>query len=453
MALEVVILAAGKGKRMHSKKPKVLHTIANKPLLQHVIEQSQQVSAAKIHVVFGHQGELVQSAIDEPNINWVHQQQQLGTGHAVLQALEYIEPANDVLVLVSDIPLLQSAQLEQLINQAEGSDLTLLTAEVDNPFGLGRIVYQDGQISAIVEEKDATDSQRQIKEINSGVMICKAQHLQRWLPALKATNAQGEFYLTDIVSFALNENLKISKHMVDNAAEVQGINDLIQLEAAERAYQLRQVESLMAKGLIVKDKHRIDIRGQLICGQDIEVEPNVIFEGKVLIEDNVIIGANCIIKDSTISTGAVIHPNSIIEGATVGSQASVGPFARLRAGSELGMSSKVGNFVEVKKAQLGDGAKASHLSYVGDAVIGQNVNIGAGTITCNYDGVNKHQTIIGDEAFIGSGTQLVAPIEVGAGATIGAGTTLRRNAPQGELTLTASPQRTIKEWQRPKKHY
>ena len=449
MALEVVILAAGKGTRMHSNKAKVLHCIANKSLLKQVVDAARSLDdVEKIHVVYGHQGEKVKQAIEGEQINWVHQAEQLGTGHAVLQAMEFVNRENDVLILYADVPLLSKETLSNLIKQALKSDLTILTAQLDNPFGLGRIIYQNQKIVAIVEEKDANDEQKQLQEINSGVMICNAKLLQRWLPSLKSNNAQGELYLTDVVALAVNEFLIVDKYKTFDPMEIQGINDLLQLEKVEREYQVRKVRDLMRKGLTVKDLNRIDIRGRLQCGHDNIVDVNVVFEGEVTIENDVYIAPNCIIRNSTIQNGAIIHENTIIDGSIVGEHAQVGPFARLRPGSELGTKSKVGNFVEMKKTKLGDGSKASHLSYIGDAIVGENVNIGAGTITCNYDGVNKHQTIIEDGAFIGSGTQLVAPVTVGAKATIGAGTTLRRNAPDEQLTLSLAAQKTIKDWQR-----
>ncbi len=448
MALEVVILAAGKGTRMHSSKAKVLHSLANKPLLMHVVDVARSLTPENIHVVYGHQGDNVKQALASETINWVHQAKQLGTGHAVLQAMEFINSENDVLILYADVPLLSKETLLQLIDKNKNSALTILTAQLENPFGLGRIIYQDDKLTAIVEEKDASEAQKQVKEINSGVMIAKAQYFKKWLPSLKSNNAQAELYLTDVVGLAVTESLVVNKHLTYDSMEIQGINDLIQLEAVEREYQLRKVQSLMKQGLTVRDKSRVDIRGNLKCGQDNIVDINVIFEGNVTLEDNIYIAPNCIIKNSTIKSGAIIHENSIIDGSTVGEKAQIGPFARLRPGSQLGANSKVGNFVEMKKTTLGAGSKASHLSYIGDATIGKNVNIGAGTITCNYDGVNKHQTIIEDEAFIGSGSQLVAPIKVGSKATIGAGTTLRRNAPDEQLTLSMTTQKTIEGWQR-----
>jgi len=452
MALEVVILAAGKGTRMRSKTPKVLHEVAGKPLLKHVIDTVKLINAEHIHIIYGHEGEQVKQAMADESLNWIDQENQLGTGHAVLQALPFLNVNNDVLILYADVPLLSDNTLTALIDKGSKADLVLLTALLDEPFGLGRIIYDNNMIAGIVEEKDATDSQKKIKEINSGVMFTKVEHLQRWLPKLKSNNAQGELYLTDIVSMAVKDSLTVLKHQVSLPIEVQGVNDLIQLEEVERAHQKLTIEHLMRQGLTVRDKSRLDIRGELICGSDVKVDINVIFEGKVTLEDNVLIGANCIIRNSIIKNGAVIHENSVVDNSIVGKGANVGPFARLRPGSELGEKSKVGNFVEMKKTLLGEGSKVSHLSYIGDATVGKQVNIGAGTITCNYDGVNKHKTIIDDGAFVGSGTQLVAPIQVGKNATIGAGTTLRREAPSEALTLTKSPQVTISSWQRNKKN-
>lgn len=451
MALEVVILAAGKGTRMRSKKPKVLHEVAGKPLLKHVVDTAKSLSAERIHVIYGHEGEQVKSALLDDSINWIEQAKQLGTGHAVLQSLPFLEPANDVLILYADVPLLSKETLAELIHPEKKAELVLLTAELDEPFGLGRIVYHANQIVGIVEEKDASDEQKKIKEINSGVMFTKAKHLAGWLPRLSSNNAQGELYLTDIVDFAVKDGLKVAKHKVDNANEVQGVNDLLQLEEIERAYQLLTIEKLMRQGVTVRDKRRVDIRGELVCGQDVLIDVNTVFEGNVFLAHDVKVGANCLIRNSVIKQGAIIHDNSVIEDSTVGSKAQVGPFARLRPGSFLEECSKVGNFVEMKKTTLGKGSKVSHLSYIGDATVGHSVNIGAGTITCNYDGVNKHKTVIDNGAFIGSGTQLIAPIQVGENATIGAGTTLRKEAPSEALTLTKSQQLTINSWQRKEK--
>lgn len=447
MTFEVVVLAAGQGKRMCSDKPKVLHDLAGKPMLAHVVDQAGALNPSNIHIVYGHQGARIQAAFSDRGYQFIHQAQQLGTGHAVQQCLPSLNPDHHVIILVGDAPLIKTSTLQKLLDVALNSDLTLLTAEVDDPFGLGRILSEDdGQVKAIIEEKDATESQKAIKEINTGIMVCRAELLQDLLPQLKSNNAQAELYLTDIVGLAVSNGRKVNKLKLDDPREAMGVNDMLQLEQAERFYQLRQLETLMKQGVLVRDKKRVDIRGELICGKGVVIDCNVVFEGRVSLADNVTIGANCFIKDSTIGEAAVIHPNSMIDGSSVATQAQVGPFARLRVGSSLEERSRVGNFVEIKNSKLGIDSKASHLSYLGDSHIGSQVNIGAGTITCNYDGVAKHRTTIGNNAFIGSGTQLVAPIEVGENATIGAGTTLRRNAPAGELTLSKTQQQTIAGW-------
>ena len=450
MALEVIILAAGKGTRMHSNTPKVLHHVAGKPLLKHVIDTAAGLGAERIHVIYGHEGQQVQEALASENINWIEQAEQRGTGHAALQALPFLNTENDALILYADVPLLSIKSLQQMIELGQDAALVLLTARLVNSFGLGRIITNEGSIVGIVEEKDATNEQKKINEINSGVMFTKVKHLQTWLPNLSSNNAQSELYLTDIVGFAVNASLRVDKYLVVDPMEVQGVNDLIQLEAVERVAQLKVVEDLMRKGLTVRDKRRVDVRGKLKCGMNVTVDVNVIFEGFVTLEAGVSVGANCIIRNSTIKQGAVIHANSMIDSSVVGIEAQVGPFARLRPGCELDEKSKVGNFVEMKKTSLGYGTKVSHLSYIGDATVGKRVNVGAGTITCNYDGVNKHKTIIEDGVFIGSGTQLVAPIQVGINATIGAGTTLRKKAAADALTLSRSEQITITSWTRKK---
>lgn len=451
MTLEVIILAAGKGTRMRSSKPKVLHEVAGKPLLQHVIDTSRSLNVNNIHVVYGHEGELVKSTIKDNSINWVEQKEQLGTGHAVQQVLPFLQDNSQILILYGDVPLLSSESIASMRACLENAELVLLTAILENPLGLGRILTANGKIQGIIEEKDANQAQKAIKEINSGVMLTKAAHLKQWLPQLKANNSQAELYLTDIVEFSVNEALYVDKHVVSEPMEVQGINDLLQLEQVERFYQLQTLERLMKNGLTVRDKHRVDVRGTLEVGMDVVIDINTVFEGEVILEEGAIVGANCVIKNSTIQKGAVIHENSMIDGSIVGEGANVGPFARLRPGSFLDKQSKVGNFVEMKKTTLGVGSKVNHLSYIGDAVVGNKVNVGAGTITCNYDGVNKHKTQIDDGAFIGSGTQLVAPIQVGMNATVGAGTTLRKEASAEALTLTRSEQLTITSWTRPTK--
>lgn len=448
MEFDIVILAAGKGKRMHSAKPKVLHEVAGKPMLQHVIETGLALSPQAIHVVYGHGGHLVKEALATFNVNWVVQDEQLGTGHAVLQALPFIPAGRHVLILSGDVPNLSVDTLQQLLNVANNTDLALLSATFDNPYGFGRIVRANDRLCAIVEEKDATPSQKQIKEIFTGVMVATVDDLNRWLPALKNNNAQNEYYLTDIVAKAVEEEKPLDCFTTSDAGEVQGVNDLLQRQQVERDYQRKNAARLMKQGVTIVDASRIDIRGKLVCGQEVTLDVNTVFEGKVILEDGVVVRPNCILKNCTIKKGAVINEFSAIEGAIVGEEATVGPFARLRPETELGPKSKVGNFVEIKKSVLAAGAKANHLSYIGDAVVGKAVNIGAGTITCNYDGKYKHKTVIEEGAFIGSGTQLVAPIHVGKNATLGAGTTLRKNAPADKLTLTLSEQRTMENWRR-----
>lgn len=453
MKLEIVILAAGNGSRMQSAIPKVLHTLGGQALLAHVIKTASLLKPHKIHVIYGYEGEQIQSAFKTENVSWVYQDKQLGTGHAVLQALPHIQSDHEVLVLSGDVPLLSEETLHALINLKSESDLSLLTANLSNPFGLGRIVRNDKDfVQGIVEERDANETQKRITEIYSGVMIANAGDLKTWLPMLTPKNAQKELYLTDIVSRAVSEGKKVTAHLAEEPTEVLGVNDRIQLQRLERAYQQKLAERLMCEGVSIVDANRFDVRGTLNCEKDVFIDVNCVFEGEVIIEEGVSIGPHCVIKNAQIKKGAQIHPHSLIEGAIVGQHVNVGPFARLRPGSDLKNHSKVGNFVEVKNTLLGEHAKASHLSYLGDATIGRAVNIGAGTITCNYDGVNKHKTVIDEGAFVGSGTELIAPVHVGRDATIGAGTTLRKNAPAEKLTLSVKPQKTVDAWTRPKKH-
>ncbi len=452
MDLDVVILAAGKGKRMHSLKPKVLHPIAGKPMLSHVIDTAKALNPKNIFIVYGHEGEVVREHYRDDSLTWVLQKEQLGTGHAVMQVLEHAQRETKVLVLSADVPLLSLETLSNLSNQAQKSDLALLTAVFNDPTGLGRIIRdKQGDIKAIIEHKDASADERAITEIYSGIMIANVADLRRLLPQLKADNAQAELYLTDIVSLAVRDGLRISGTVCGHAYEVQGVNDREQLEEVERRQQRVFAKVLMRKGVTIADSQRIDIRGQLECANDVYLDINCVFEGHVIIETGVVIEANCVIKNAHIKKGARILSHSVIDGAVIGEEASVGPFARLRPDTVLHAKSKVGNFVEIKKTTLGIGAKASHLSYVGDSEVGEQVNIGAGTITCNYDGAFKHKTIIDKGAFIGSGTQLVAPVHVGENATVGAGTTLRKDAPAEKLTLSVKEQRTLDGWQRPEK--
>ncbi|MCW8888635.1 MAG: bifunctional UDP-N-acetylglucosamine diphosphorylase/glucosamine-1-phosphate N-acetyltransferase GlmU [Gammaproteobacteria bacterium] len=453
--LEVIILAAGKGSRMRSTLPKVLHTLAGRPLLQHVIERALQLESQKTHVVYGHGGEAVPAALDQFAIDWVEQSEQLGTGHAVEQVMPYVDDHATVLVLYGDVPLIELDTLQQLIAMSDDSKLSLLTLKLENPQGYGRIVRnQNGAIEAIVEEKDANDLQRTICEVNSGIMALPAKQLRGWLSRLESNNAQGEFYLTDVIAMAVADGVEVSGLITEDSYQVAGINTRSQLATLERHYQLKQAEKLMEQGVTLLDPARIDIRGEIgreiNVAADVTIDINVILEGHIDIAGGCTVGANCLLRNARLGRGVTIEAMSHIEDATIDEECSVGPYARLRPGTHMHPHAKVGNFVEVKKSEIGESSKVSHLSYIGDTTMGRNVNIGAGTITCNYDGVNKHQTIIGDNAFIGSDSQLIAPVTVGAGATIGAGSSISRDAPDEQLTLTRTQQKSIK-WRRPAK--
>ena len=456
MTLEVVILAAGQGSRMRSTLPKVLHPIAGKSMLAHVLELAKAVVSSQTHVVVGHGADQVKSSLTSANIKWALQSEQKGTGHAVAQALPAISDDSQVLILYGDVPLTSTATIEQLISSDPSSlgteQLNLLTVELQNPNGYGRIVRDsNGDVVAIVEQKDASAEQLKITEVNTGIMCVTATALKRWLPKLSANNAQGEYYLTDIIAMAVSDQVAINVCHAADAMEVQGANNRVQLEELERYYQRRYATQLMIQGASLADAGRIDVRGSVETGNDVYIDINCVFEGKVVIGDNVRIGPNCLISDSTIASNAEIKANSVLEGAIVGEGCSIGPFARLRPGSVLAAEVKIGNFVETKKANIGIGSKVSHLSYIGDAEIGPDVNIGAGTITCNYDGVNKFKTTIAEGVFVGSNTALVAPVSVGKSATIGAGSVITGNIAEGELAVARSKQRNISGWQRPKK--
>lgn len=457
MALHIVILAAGEGKRMRSVKPKVLHSIAGKPMLTHVIETAQSLNPAKIHVLIGHQYEEIRTTLASFSVHWILQEERLGTGHAVMQALPHIPEESLVLILSGDVPLIQATTLQTLIQEhthlsLKRSTLSLLLANYPDPTGFGRIVRdQNKNIIAIVEEKDATPEQRKIHEIYSGICCTEAAALQQWLPQLTRHNAQGEYYLTEILMLAVNNHSFIHAHHVQKLLEIQGVNTKLQLQQLERAWQTHRAETLMLQGVTIADAARIDIRGQLHCGQDVFIDINTVFMGDVSLGDSCSIGSNCILNNVTLGANCKILANSILENCFIDEGCEIGPFARLRPDTRLAPYCKVGNFVEVKNTSFGRGSKANHLSYLGDAVLGSEVNIGAGTITCNYDGANKHQTIIEDGVHIGSDTQLVAPVVIGQNATIGAGSTIRRNVPAGELTLTESAQKTVYGWQRKKK--
>jgi bifunctional UDP-N-acetylglucosamine pyrophosphorylase / glucosamine-1-phosphate N-acetyltransferase len=437
--LNVVILAAGQGKRMHSDLPKVLHPLAGKALLGHVIDTAREIGAALICVVYGHGGERVRAALDAPDITWALQEPQLGTGHAVMQALPHLAVAVSpeptfTLVLYGDVPLTRASTLRRLIAAAGKDKLALLTAHVDNPQGYGRIVRVGGKVTRIVEEKDADDAERAIKEINTGILVAPTAALARWLPTLGNRNAQGEYYLTDIVALAVAEGMPVVTAHPDAAWETEGVNSKVQLAALERVHQRNVANALMEAGVTLADPERIDVRGELVCGRDVSIDVNCVFEGRVVLGDGVRIKANCVLEDAVVGAGSI-----------------VGPFARLRPGTELGREVHIGNFVEVKNSSIADHSKANHLAYVGDATIGSRVNVGAGTITCNYDGANKFRTVIEDDVFIGSDTQLVAPVTVGRGATLGAGTTLTRDAPPDQLTVSRARQMSISGWKRPVK--
>ena len=451
MKLSVIILAAGQGTRMKSALPKVMHKLAGMPMLEHVYNRSLELAAEDIHIVFGHGGEHLHEYCSDFDVEWVLQDKQLGTAHAVEQASPHIEDDHVVLILYGDVPLIKANTLKTLISNVTKDSIALLTVDLQDPTGYGRIIRDSGKVTAIVEHKDATDAQKKIKEVNTGILALYAGYLNACLKKIDNNNVQGEFYLTDIIELAVNDGKTVVTTQPENTYEVEGVNDRNQLSRLERIKQREMVEAIMADGITVADPSRVDIRGELVIGNDSFIDVNCIFEGKVSIGSNVIIGAGSVISDSTIGDGCIIKPYSVIEKAVIDSKVEVGPFARLRPGTSLKENSRVGNFVEIKNTQLGTGSKANHLTYLGDTDVGSNVNIGAGTITCNYDGANKHKTIIKDGAFIGSDTQLVAPVTVGENATIGAGSTITRDTEDGELTLSRTEQKTVRGWQRPRK--
>ncbi|MGL5391582.1 MAG: bifunctional UDP-N-acetylglucosamine diphosphorylase/glucosamine-1-phosphate N-acetyltransferase GlmU [Shewanella sp.] len=451
MALNVVILAAGKGTRMRSDLPKVLHPIAHKSMVQHVIDTAHSVGSDAIQLVYGYGADKLQASLGEQQLNWVLQAEQLGTGHAVAQALPNIDDNDTVLILYGDVPLIQPSTLKALLAARPADGMAILTVNLADPTGYGRIVREHGKVVGIVEQKDASAAQLLINEVNTGIMAVPGKQLSAWLGRLSNNNAQGEYYLTDIVAMAHADGVAIDTAQPQSAIEVEGANNRVQLAQLERAYQAREAEKLMIAGANLRDPSRIDIRGDVTVGMDVMIDVNVIFEGKVVIGNNVTIGAGAILMDCEIADDAEIKPYSIIEGAKLGVAASAGPFARLRPGAELKQDAHIGNFVEMKKAVLGVGSKAGHLAYLGDAIIGDGVNIGAGTITCNYDGANKHLTVIEDTVFVGSDTQLVAPVTIGKGATLGAGSTITRDVGADELVITRVKQKHLTGWQRPVK--
>ena len=455
--MNVVILAAGMGKRMQSALPKVLHPLAGKPLLQHVIDTARQLRPSKLCVIYGHGGAAVPemvaglAAAGEAPIDTALQQPQLGTGHAVMQAVPQLDENVPTLVLYGDVPLTTGDSLRRLVDAAGADKLGILTVEQANPFGLGRIVRENGRIVRIVEEKDASDTERAIREINSGILVVPTRHLKRWLAALSNNNAQGEYYLTDIVAQAVADGIEVVSASPAGEWEVAGVNSKVQLAELERRHQLNIANALLERGVTLMDPARIDVRGELVCGRDVVIDVGCVFEGRVELADGVKVGPHCVLVNATVGAGATIKPFCHIENAVVGAASQIGPYARLRPGTELGQDVHIGNFVEVKNSQVGAHSKANHLAYVGDATVGSRVNIGAGTITCNYDGANKFRTVIEDDAFIGSDSQLVAPVTVGKGATLGAGTTLTKDAPAGKLTISRPKQITIDGWSRPVK--
>ncbi|PJD92384.1 MAG: UDP-N-acetylglucosamine diphosphorylase/glucosamine-1-phosphate N-acetyltransferase [Legionella sp.] len=453
MSLHIVILAAGMGKRMRSATPKVLHPVAGQSMLERVIDTAHTLHPEQIHVIIGHAGETIQAACAHLEVNWIKQTEQLGTGHAVLQALPHIPSESQVLVLYADVPLLRADTLSQLITLGDPNALVLLLASVPNPYGFGRIVRDnDHKITAIVEEKDATETQRLITEIYPGICCTLASNLQRWLPNLTQKNAQKEYYFTDIIAMAKSEQQTILSLHVPDYQDILGVNDRVQLQHVERIWQQRAAQALLLSGVSLADSNRIDIRGTLSCEQDVFIDVNNVFKGTIHIGTGSSIEPNCVLSNVTIGANCHIFASSVLEDCVIGDNCHIGPFARIRPGTQLANHCKIGNFVEAKKAIFGEHSKANHLSYLGDVTLGSYVNIGAGTITCNYDGVNKHQTIIEDGVHIGSDTQLIAPITIGKNATIGAGSTIRSNVPPNELTLTASKQKTIYGWKRKTKN-
>jgi len=452
MPLSIIILAAGQGTRMKSSRPKVVHGLAGRPLLQHVVDSTKLLAPEQVMVVIGHQAEQVRQVMAGQQLCFIEQPEQLGTGHAVAQCLGELKAGNDILVLVGDVPLIRAETLAQLVKHSSTSAVGILSFEPVNAFGYGRIVRgDDGNVRAIVEQKDCNQEQQNITESNSGIIYIRGDRVGQLLSDLSNDNAQGEYYLTDVVGLAAAAGEQVITMICADANEVTGVNNQQQLARVEMLYRARQVDSLMSQGVKLYDPVRIDIRGELQVGSDVEIDINCVFEGLVTLGDGVRIGANCIIRNSTIAAGSEIKPMTSIDEAIIGSHVSIGPFARVRPGSECADHAKIGNFVEIKKAHIGAGSKVSHLSYIGDTKMGKNVNIGAGTITCNYDGANKFKTIIEDGVFIGADTQLVAPVRISRNATIGAGSTITKDTPADKLTLSRSKQMTMDNWTRPKK--
>lgn len=452
MSLSVVVLAAGKGTRMRSALPKVLHPIAHKPMVQHVIDTARTLAPSHVHVIYGHGGDVLMDKLAGQALNFVEQAQQLGTGHAVQQVVPHVGDNETVLILYGDVPLTRTETLQALLDAAASTPLALLTVTLPDPTGYGRIVRSaSGAVVGIIEQKDADNEQLKITEVNTGMMAVNGAALKRWLGNLSNNNAQGEYYLTDIVAMAANEGVNIATAQPQDISEVEGANNRVQLAGLERAYQARQAEQLMLNGATLMDPARVDVRGEVIIANDVVVDVNVIFEGRVELGEGVVIESNCVLRNCKIGAGSRVKANSVIEDAVLAENCAIGPFARLRPGAELAEGVQIGNFVEIKKTRMGKGSKASHLTYLGDAQIGAGVNIGAGTITCNYDGVNKFVTEIDDGAFIGSNSSLVAPVRVGKNATVGAGSTVTKSVDDEELAVARGKQRNITGWQRPVK--
>lgn len=449
--LSVVILAAGKGTRMYSDLPKVLHKVAGKPMVKHVIDTAKQLSADQIHLIYGHGADLLKARLADEPVNWVFQAEQLGTGHAMQQAAPFFKDDENILMLYGDAPLITKETLEKLIAAKPENGIALLTVNLENPTGYGRIIRENGSVVAIVEQKDANPEQLKITEVNTGVMVSDGASFKKWLARLDNNNAQGEYYMTDVIGLANQDGFQVAAVTAEDIMEVEGANNRLQLNALERYYQRKQAKALLLAGVSLADPERFDLRGELVHGKDCEIDINVIIEGKVTLGNNVKIGAGAVLKNVTLHDNVEIKPYSVLEDSIIGEAADVGPFARLRPGAELAAKAHVGNFVEIKKAVIGEGSKVGHLTYIGDAEVGANVNVGAGVITCNYDGANKFKTIIGDDVFVGSDSQLVAPVTIEKGATIGAGSTITKNVAENELVITRVPQRHIQGWQRPTK--
>lgn len=450
-ALSVVILAAGKGTRMYSDLPKVLHPIAGKPMVKHVIDTAKQLGAHNIHLVYGHGGDLMQQRLANEPVNWVLQTEQLGTGHAMQQAAPFFADDENILMLYGDAPLITKATLEKLIAAKPDKGIALLTVVLDNPTGYGRILRENGNVVGIVEQKDANTEQLKIQEVNTGVMVSDGASFKKWLTQLDNNNAQGEYYMTDVIALANRDGCQVAAVQAADLMEVEGANNRLQLVALEQYFQQKQARELLLAGVMLLDPNSFKLRGELTHGKDVEIDMNVILKGKVRLGNRVKIGAGCVLTNCDIGDDVEIKPYSVLEDTSVGANAAIGPFSRLRPGTELAENTHVGNFVEIKKAQIGKGSKVNHLTYVGDAEIGKDCNIGAGVITCNYDGANKFKTIIGDNVFIGSDSQLVAPVTIESGATIGAGSTIRADVKHDELVTTRVPQRHVQGWERPKK--